>query len=307
MSFKISKFFTSKRALNAYFYAVPLTLTMLFKKNLTLKLSPLCYQGPWVNDRLSLYFFVFIMGAMFNGSIGQAQVRIEFPNPQQSTDSIPALGHQEIQSVGVPEHSNDTLNQEPFYYILQGDSLVRQYIDLNEVVLLKRLSFNDMAERRKYIILRRRTLKVYPYAKLAAERLAAVDERLKNIKRKSKRKKYIRQVQKYSEGEFYETLRKFTRAEGRILVKLIHRQTGQSTFDLIRDYRSGWRAFWYNQTAHWFDIDLKSEYQPFDNKEDYYIEDILQRGFRDNLIERQNPYNPIDILALESFWAADKK
>ncbi len=245
--------------------------------------------------------------AILSSHGAMAQVRMEFPNPQQNTDSIPVIEQHEIQRVQVPERSNDTLDQEPFYYILQGDSLMREHIDLNEVVLLKRLSFKDMAERRKYIILRRRTLKVYPYAKLAAERLAVVDERLKQIKRKSKQKKYIRQVQKYIEGEFYETLRKFTRAEGRILVKLIHRQTGQSTFDLIKDYRSGWRAFWYNQTAHWFDIELKSEYLPFENKEDYYIEDILQRGFRDGLIERQKPFEPIDILALESFWATNKK
>ncbi len=255
-----------------------------------------------------LFAFYIAQALAFLSSQGaHAQVRMEFPNPLQRTDSSKVKQQQEIQRVQVPERSNDTLDQEPFYYILQGDSLVREHIDLNEVVLLKRLSFNDMAERRKYIILRRRTLKVYPYAKLAAERLAVVDERLKQIKRKSKQKKYIRQVQKYIEGEFYETLRKFTRAEGRILVKLIHRQTGQSTFDLIKDYRSGWRAFWYNQTAHWFDIELKSEYSPFENKEDYYIEDILQRGFRDNLIERQNPHKPIDILALESFWAKGKK
>lgn len=257
------------------------------------------------NLNLACFMALVLTLVVTHGTLGQ--VSVEFPERQHRGDSIPAKEKQEIQTVQVPERSNDTLDQEPFYYILQGDSLVREHIDLNEVVLLKRLSFKDMAERRKYIILRRRTLKVYPYAKLAAERLAVVDERLKQIKRKSKRKKYIRQVQKYIEGEFYETLRKFTRAEGRILVKLIHRQTGQSTFDLIKDYRSGWRAFWYNQTAHWFDIELKSEYLPFENKEDYYIEDILQRGFRDGLIERQKPFEPIDILALEAFWATNKK
>ena len=233
--------------------------------------------------------FMLLFGLMFTRTHEtQAQVQIEFP-------------------ARIPQRSSDTLEQEPFYYVLQGDSLVREHIDLNEVVLLKKRSFKDMSERRKYIILRRRTLKVYPYAKLAAERLAVMEQRLAQIKRKSKRKKYIKQAQKYMEGEFYETLRKFTRAEGRILVKLIHRQTGQSTFDLIKDYRSGWRAFWYNKTAHWFDIELKSTYDPFENKEDYFIEDILQRGFRDGLIEQQKPQEPIDILALEAHWGTQKK
>lgn len=260
-----------------YFYLVQLRCN--YRKSLGL--SPKTHgRIPW------FAFFILILLHIAMGQTVTAQVQIEYQKAQRKL-----------------QHSNDTLNQEPFYYILQGDSLVREHIDLNEVVLLKKLSFKDMAERRKYLILRRRTLKVYPYAKLAAERLAIMDERLMLIKRKSKRKRYIRQVQKYIEGEFYETLRKFTRAEGRILVKLIHRQTGVSTFDLIREYRSGWRAFWYNQTAHWFDIELKSEYLPFEIKEDYYIEDILQRGFRDNLIERQKPHEPIDILELESFWA----
>lgn len=253
------------------------------------------------------FSLVWILLSVFHGSTLQAQVRMEFPQVKTSSDTLPVEKKSKRSTPTEVERSNDTLDQEPFYYILQGDSLVRQHIDLNEVVLLKRLSFKDMAERRKYIILRRRTLKVYPYAKLAAERLAVMEERLSQIKSKSKRKKYIRQVQKYIEGEFYETLRKFTRAEGRILVKLIHRQTGQSTFNLIKDYRSGWRAFWYNQTAHWFDIELKSEYLPFENIEDYYIEDILQRGFRDNLIERQKPFKSIDILELESFWSRQKK
>ncbi len=278
------------------------TLNIVRRAHLSQKFSR---SRSYVNLNLACLVALALTLVVTHGALGQ--VSVEFSESKRRTDSMPIAGKQKIQTVQVPERSYDTLDQEPFYYILQGDSLVREHIDLNEVVLLKRISFKDMAERRKYIILRRRTLKVYPYAKLAAERLAVVDERLKQIKGKSKRKKYIRHVQKYIEGEFYETLRKFTRAEGRILVKLIDRQTGQSTFDLIKDYRSGWRAFWYNQTAHWFDIELKSEYLPFENKEDYYIEDILQRGFRDGQIERQKPFEPIDILALESFWANNKK
>lgn len=266
-----------------------------------------CRPGMSLFRRVGFCFLLFLALSITGFQRAQAQVQIEFPSHKEKTDSIPSRNYQSTDTAQVPERSNDTLDQEPFYYILEGDSLVRQYIDLNEVVLLKRLSFKDMSERRKYIILRRRTLKVYPYAKLAAERLAVMDERLKQIKRKNKRKKYIRQVQKYIEGEFYETLRKFTRAEGQILVKLIHRQTGQSTYDLIKDYRSGWRAFWYNQTAHWFDIELKSTYDPFENKEDYYIEDILQRGFRDGLIERQKPFEPIHVLELQAHWMGEKK
>ena len=92
------------------------------------------------------------------------------------------------------------------------------------------------------------------------------------------------------------------REEGRILIKLVHRQTGETMYELIKEYRSGWKAFWYNTTANLFEISLKEEYNPFEIKEDYLIEDILERSFQENKLERQNPAFPIDYLDLKSHW-----
>ena len=74
---------------------------------------------------------------------------------------------------------------------------------------------------------------MYPYAKLAAERLEALTERLNTLESKRKKKKYAKKVQKYIEEEFSGELKKLTRTEGQILIKLIHRQTGKTTFTLI--------------------------------------------------------------------------
>jgi hypothetical protein len=120
---------------------------------------------------------------------------------------------------------------------------------------------------------------------MAGERLETLNERLDKIKKKSKKKAYAKKVQKYIEGEFSEELKKLTRTEGQILVKLIHRQTGTTTFNLIKKLRSGWRAFWFNTTANLFDISLKKEYNPLENEEDYLIEDILLRNLQDSDIE----------------------
>ncbi|MGB0199020.1 MAG: DUF4294 domain-containing protein, partial [Flavobacteriaceae bacterium] len=68
-----------------------------------------------------------------------------------------------------------------------------------------------------------------------------------------------KQVEKYLQGEFTDELKKLTRSEGRILVKLIHRETGTTTHALVKELRSGWRAFLYQTTAKMFDIDLKTE------------------------------------------------
>lgn len=191
---------------------------------------------------------------------------------------------------------------EVFYYIIEGDTIARNIIDLEEVFLLPKLQFKSDEERRQYLILQRRTRKVYPYAKLAAERLVIMNERLASIQKSSHRRIYTRRLQKYIENEFSDQLKKLTRSEGQILVKLIHRQTGETAFDLVKELRTGWRAFWYNVTANMFDISLKEEYDPYINKEDYLIEDILLRSFQNEILERQDPAKPIDIQELTILW-----
>lgn len=203
--------------------------------------------------------------------------------------------------------TDDFIEQEKdssgtFYYIIKGDTIPREYIDLEEVILLNKLHFNTKQDRRQYLILRRKTRKVYPYAKLASERLTTMTLRLKTIDRRRDRKRYTKRVQKYIEKEFSEKLKKLTRTEGQILAKLIHRQTGRTAYKLVKELRTGWRAFWYNTTARMFDISLKEEYNPFEVKEDYLIEDILERSFQANLLERQEPAFKIDLLDLSSHW-----
>lgn len=194
----------------------------------------------------------------------------------------------------------DTLSKQ--YMIIAGDSIPRETIDLEEVVLLRKLKFDSYADRKRYLILRRKTRKVYPYAKMASERLVELNSRLDQIKSNRDKKKYTKIVQKYIEDEFSEQLKKLTHTEGQILVKLIHRQTGYTAFDLVKNLKSGWRAFWYNTTANLFDISLKEEYHPESNEEDFLIEDILQRSFRDNILERQASALDFKYLDLTDKW-----
>lgn len=192
------------------------------------------------------------------------------------------------------------------YLIIDGDSIPKKSIDLEEVYLLNKLKFDNRDDRIRYLILRRKTLKVYPYAKLAAERLDSMNKRLASIKRNRQKKKYTKQVQKYIEEEFSEKLKKFSRTEGQILVKLIHRQTGTTAFDLVKELRSGWRAFWYNTTASMFDISLKREFDPENVKEDYLIEDILLRSFQSGLLERQESAVKYNFYDLTDKWIYNK-
>ena len=198
--------------------------------------------------------------------------------------------------------SLETDSTDVEYIIIEGDSIPHTAINLDEVLLLHKLEFDSKEDRRRYLILRRKTIKVYPYAKLAAERLESLNERIDLIKKKSEQKKYAKIIQSYIEDEFAEELKQLTRTEGQILVKLIYRQTGETTFDLIKRLRSGWRAFWFNSTANLFNISLKEVYDPETVKEDYLIEDILQRNFQSGVLERQDSAIKFDFLELTEKW-----
>lgn len=190
--------------------------------------------------------------------------------------------------------------------IIEHDTTVVSEITLDEVIIFQPLKFKSSTEYKEYLILKRKTRKVWPYAVLAAERLETLNARLEQLDSKSKKRRYTKRIQKYIEGKFTDQLKKLTKTEGQILVKLMHRQTGVTTFDLVKDLKSGWRAFWYNTTASLFNISLKEEYDPYSVKEDYLIEDILRRSFKDGVLDKHEPDFQIDYLDLVELWQSKK-
>ena len=164
------------------------------------------------------------------------------------------------------------------YFKIEGDSVFKKEIDLKEVVIYKPVVFADNQERLNYFVLKRKVLKVYPYAKMASERLAKLNDRLNKIKSKRKKKKYTKMLEKFLQEELTAELKKLTRTEGQILVKLIYRGTGSTAFSLVRELRNGFRAFTYNTIAKVFKISLKEEYNPLKVREDLFIEDILRNS-----------------------------
>ncbi len=213
-----------------------------------------------------LFFFAFIL--LLTGKV----------TAQVSTDSIARKE--------VMEEENDTVVKDP--------------ILLEEVVVYR--SKLSPEEKKQFLLLQNRVYKVYPYAKTAADRLTALNRNMDKMKTNKEKKKYFKLVENYMEGEFTDQLKKLSRKQGQILVKLIHRQTGFTTFELIKDYKSGWKAFWSNNTAKLFDINLKAKYQPYEVNEDFLIESILDRAFNRGRLARQKPATPIDIDELTEFW-----
>jgi len=191
-------------------------------------------------------------------------------------------------------------------YQFETDSLPQAGIRLQEVVLFQPLKFRSMKELREYVILRNRTLRVYPYAKLASDRLDSLSMRLESIKSKRKKKVYIKRIEKFIYDEFEGELKKLSRSQGRILIKLVHRQTGETTHTLVKELRNGWRAFVYQTTASLFKLSLKDTYDPENNYEDFLIEDILQRAYGDGLIDLDPTALTYDLDLLYTLWKAPK-
>ncbi len=155
--------------------------------------------------------------------------------------------------------------------------------------------------------LQRRVIKVYPYAKIAADRLMMLDANMKKLKSKKEKKKYAKIVEDYLTNEFESKLKKLSRKEGQILVKLIYRQTGITTYDLITERKSGWKAWWSQRMARLFSINLKTKYSPATEVEDYMIEGYLVKAFEDKKLVKQDPAFAINYPALQKQWRAKKK
>ena len=192
------------------------------------------------------------------------------------------------------------------YFVIEGDTIMRSEIELKEVIVFQPLKFISYEEAKRYILLRQRTLRVYQYAKLAADRLNILTERLDQITSNRKKRKYLRLIEDFIYNEFELELKKLSRSQGKILIKLIHRQTGNTTHQLVKELRNGWRALVYQTTASLFKLSLKDTYNPKEIYEDYLIEDILQRAFSEERLERQNTALDYDLDALYIYWKENK-
>jgi hypothetical protein len=188
------------------------------------------------------------------------------------------------------------------YVLTENDTILNDTIQLEEIIISKEKL--DPEAKKQFLLLRNRVYKTYPYAKLASERLTILNRGMASLKTNREKKKYFKIVEGYLSNEFESTLKKLSRKQGQILVKLIHRQTGTTTYELVRTLKSGWKAFWSNATARMFDINLKTPYAPYEVNEDYLIETILVRAFNSGRLINQPPANPIDYDDLNNFWLA---
>lgn len=190
-------------------------------------------------------------------------------------------------------------------YVLKESDTISEPIELEEIIVYK--EHLDPEAKKQFLLLQNRVYKVYPYAKVAAERLVVLNKNMSVLTTNREKKKYFKIAEEYMNNEFEAKLKKLSRKQGQILVKLIYRQTGISTFDLIKELKSGWKAFWSNSTARLFDINLKTKYAPYQVNEDYLIETILYRAFNRGRLIKQESATPVDYDELSDYWEKKAK
>jgi len=158
--------------------------------------------------------------------------------------------------------------------VIDDDTLYVYNMEPFAVVDLK--PYGSVEKDRQFRRLRWHVRKVYPYAKIAADKLNGYNEELKTVKSKRKRRKLLKLREKALKKEFEDVIKKMSQTSGRVLVKLIDRETGESTYEIIKEMRGGFKAFIYQGVGKLYGADLKARYNPKTNEEDEMIERVVQ-------------------------------
>lgn len=171
------------------------------------------------------------------------------------------------------EHASALINGKLYEAIIvDGDTI--PVISLPTARVTSKRVFKSKRESKKYYKLVYHIKKVLPYAKLAGKRMREVEDEVKGMTPRE-RKKRMKQLEKEIKRDYEGELTKLSFTQGRILIKLLDRETGEVSYDIVKEFRGGFTAWFFQGIAKMFDYDLKSEYDP--EGDDKLIEEIVQR------------------------------
>ena len=171
------------------------------------------------------------------------------------------------------------------------ETIIKRYGEITKIMYMQSQTIpmelvnvfaNDKKSKKRYYRLERDVRKVYPYAKKTSELLveysSIIDslEQYSGIIRYYKKRKIFSKIENELISEYGHSLKKLKRRQGRILIRLVDRETGRTSYDIIKDFRNGFSAGFWQLTARIFGHDLRSVYN--ENKgEDVFIEYIIKR------------------------------
>jgi len=155
--------------------------------------------------------------------------------------------------------------------IIDGDTI--WVAELDEIYIFPTKKFKNRWQYWRYTRLIYNVKKAYPWARLAGELLAEVEAEMLALETEKERKEYIKTIEEKLLGDYTDDLKKLTITQGRILIKLVDRETGDTSYDLLKELRGKFTAFFWQALARIFGSNLKSEYDPLG--EDRLIEEIV--------------------------------
>jgi hypothetical protein len=155
--------------------------------------------------------------------------------------------------------------------VVDGDTILLTTID--EVIIFPKPKFKTKREWRRYHRLVYNVKKVYPYAKMAGEKYDSVSAHLLTLETDKERRVYIKEVEQEIHDRYEDDLKKLTITQGRILLKLIDREVGETSYDLLKEFKGTFTAFFWQTLARIFGHNLKSEFDP--DGEDSLLNEIV--------------------------------
>ena len=144
--------------------------------------------------------------------------------------------------------------------VYKGDTI--PYVQLRTVYIFKPIKFKNDKERREYYKLVRNVKKVYPIAREINRTILETYEYLQTLPNEKARQRHIRKVEKGLKEQYTPRMKKLTFAQGKLLIKLVDRQSNQTSFELVKAFMGPFKAGFYQTFAALFGASLKKEYDP---------------------------------------------
>ena len=166
--------------------------------------------------------------------------------------------------------ANDTILTQAIIY--NGDTIEAK--TLENIYFLSTLSEAQMSDKAKYNRLRNAVYVTYPYARRAGVVMNDINAKLIAVSKKEDRKKYIHSREAELKKEFTTPLTDLSVYQGKVLMKLINRETGNNCYEIIKEYKGGLNARLYQTVAFFFNSNLKQSYDP--RKDDALIEKFVR-------------------------------
>ncbi len=181
-------------------------------------------------------------------------------------------------------------SQKARIYEINGENVVV----MDELILRKKTKFNNQLDQNYYFFLNKKLNRVYPLFLTALEQYEDIQQELKTVDKDSQ-KKYVNQRQKALADQYEVQLRDLTTTEGKVFAKLMNRATGKTVYEIIKELRGGWSAFWWNVKGNIADVSIKQPYDPHTDRSDEFIESLLQTNWNSGYLKPYPGYQSFKV------------